>query len=126
MKGLKRILKKFDYFGIELHFMYDTKEQYYSSTGGFIFLLFSVVSITYIACNVESFINRKNMTLIFYDKKIEQTDEINLANFTTQFGFGFTCDGHPNRTYVESLFSIAANYVSMNSTNGTRIKTKTK
>ena len=78
MKGLKRILKKFDYFGIELHFMYDTKEQYYSSTGGFIFLLFSVVSITYIACNVESFINRKNMTLIFYDKKIEQTDEINL------------------------------------------------
>lgn len=86
MKGLKRILKKFDYFGIELHFMYDTKEQYYSSTGGFIFLLFSVVSITYIACNVESFINRKNMTLIFYDKKIEQTDEINLANFTTQFG----------------------------------------
>ena len=54
MKGLKRILKKFDYFGIELHFLYDSKEQYYSTTGGFIFLLFSFVSITYIACNVES------------------------------------------------------------------------
>ena len=121
---MQHSFKKFDYFGVELNFLYDSKTQYYSSTGGIIFILFFLVSITYILCNIEPFIHRKNMTLIFYDKKIEQTDEIDLENFTSRFAFGFTCDGHPNRTYVESLFKISVNHVTMNSTEGKRVKTK--
>lgn len=121
---MRKILTHFDYFGVELHFLYDSSYKYHSSTGGIVFILFFILSITYIACNISSLLNRQSMSLIFYDKKIEVTDEIDLENFTSRFAYGFTCDGYSNRTYIESLFTISTNHITMNSTKGNRVKTK--
>ena len=121
---MKESLKQFDYLGVELHFLYNNKEQYHSITGGIIFLSFFLLSIIYIACNITPFVSRKNMTLIFYDKEIAHTDEIDFENFTSRFAYEFQCDGYDNITYVESLLSISINHVTVNTTSGNRIKTR--
>ena len=64
------------------------------------------------------------MTLIFYDKEIAHTDEIDFENFTSRFAYEFQCDGYDNITYVESLLSISINHVTVNTTSGNRIKTR--
>ncbi len=120
---MNNFLKKFDYFGVEIYFLYDSKIKYYSSTGGFIFIIFVLISLIYVGCNIKPFVTRKNMTLIFYDKKIEQTDIIDFENYTSRFSYQYVCSGF-NQTELDMLFQITVHHVTMNSTNGEKIKTK--
>ena len=82
---MKKYIKYFDYFGVNVHFLYQSEYKYHSVTGGLLFIFFILLTITYIACNLKPFLTRKNMTLIFYDKKIETTDEIDFENYTSRF-----------------------------------------
>lgn len=120
---MNNFLKKFDYFGVEIFFLYDSKIKYYSSTGGFIFLIFFFISLIYVGCNIKPFVTRKNMTLIFYDKKIEQTDIIDFENYTSRFSYQYVCSGF-EQTELDKLFQITVHHVTMNSTNGEKKKTK--
>ena len=121
---MKKYIKYFDYFGVNVHFLYQSEYKYHSVTGGLLFIFFILLTITYIACNLKPFLTRKNMTLIFYDKKIETTDEIDFENYTSRFAFGFICDGYENRSRFEDLFKIEPQYVVMSSINGERKKKK--
>ena len=120
---MNNFLKKFDYFGVEIYFLYDSKIKYYSSTGGFIFIIFVLISLIYVGCNIKPFVTRQNMTLIFYDKKIEQTDNIDFENYTSRFSYQYVCSGF-NQTELDMLFQITVHHVTMNSTNGEKIKTR--
>ena len=119
---MNNLLKKFDYFGVELHFLYESKIKYYSSTGGVIFILFLILSLVYVGCNISSFVNRENMTLIFYDSKLEKTDEIDFENFTSRFGYKFSCSGYEDDARLKSIFQMKSNHVTMLSENGERVK----
>ena len=125
MKKLKKLIKQFDYFGIEIHFLYQSKRKYYSTTGGLIFLIFLAISIIYIGCSISPLLSRKNMTVIFYDSKIEQTDQINFDNYTSRFSYGFVCDGYDNKTNLDSIFQLVMKHISMKSENGNRTRTTT-
>lgn len=125
MKKLKKLIKQFDYFGIEIHFLYQLKRKYYSTTGGLIFLIFLAISIIYIGCSISPLLSRKNMTVIFYDSKIEQTDQINFDNYTSRFSYGFVCDGYDIKTNLDSIFQLVMKHISMKSENGNRTRTTT-
>lgn len=125
METMKQLIKKFDYFGIEIHFLYQSQNKYYSTTGGLIFILFLVIALIYIGCNIPPLLFRSNMTVIFYDSKIDQTDQINFQNLTSQFSYGFICDGYKNKTYLDAIFRVEMKHISMKSDNGNRNKTTT-
>ena len=65
------------------------------------------------------------MTVIFYDSKIEQTDQINFDNYTSRFSYGFICDGYDNKTNLDSIFQLVMKHISMKSENGNRTRTTT-
>lgn len=116
------LLKKFDYFGVEVHFLYESRVKYYSSTGGVIFIIFLVLSLIYVGCNIRPLVNRENMNLIFYDSKLEKTDEIDFENFTSRFGYTFACTGYKDKAKLESIFKIKPYHVTLFLENGEREK----
>jgi hypothetical protein len=79
----KKIFKHFDYFGVNLTFHYKGVDKYRSSTGGLIFLFFIVLAIVYIIIMLPSFLKKKNMKLIFYEKTVDKTDNFSLVNYSS-------------------------------------------
>ena len=107
------MLKKSDYFGVEINFLYKNRFKYHSSTGGIIFILYIVVLLTYVFCNLPSFLKRKNMSLILFSLESEETPSINLVEQNINFAVGLTCEGYEGDISLHELFKIEAGHDSV-------------
>ena len=65
MKNLKSFLKKIDGFGVPYLFKYKSKENYKTSFGGLVILIFSIFVISFSIYYFIPFANMKNYTLIY-------------------------------------------------------------
>ena len=123
----KNFFKHFDYFGVNLTFHYKGVDKYRSNTGGLIFLFFILIALIYIFVMLPSFLKRKNMTLIFYEKTVDKTDNFSLVNYSSNMSFLFSCENINNELLL-SYFTIEIFYTSnkYNSTTKERKKNKQK
>lgn len=92
LEVFRKFFKKFDYFGVQFNFHYKSKEKFYSATGGFIFIGFILVTITYILVNSFSFFGRKNYSIIYYNLQMSEAEEISLNNYSSTLGSGVECE----------------------------------
>ena len=110
MIRIKKLLKKFDVFGIPFSFKYKNEGSYTTALGGFFFILFlivlSVVGIYYFI----PFFNRKNFSIIYYNMNMVSTDKIKLADSKATFAFVLTCDVDEDGTKAEDLFKLDINF----------------
>lgn len=120
---LLSILRKFDYFGVQFNFLYNTNNKFTSATGGFIFILFLLLAIIFILINAWNFIFRKTYSVIYYDLQLSEPDIINIHNFSSALAFGVDCN--MNDIPIYDLFSIQYNHVSMIKNQGVISKIKT-
>jgi len=95
-KKVKNFFLFFDQFGYEYHFKYRSQDKYKSICGGLTTILFGIGVITYIIYNFIPFINRENMTSIYYTKEISSPNIINFYNYSFPFAFGINCDDNNN------------------------------
>ena len=95
-KKVKNFFLFFDQFGYEYHFKYRSQDNYKSICGGLTTILFGIGVITYIIYNFIPFINRENMTSIYYTKEISSPNIINFYNYSFPFAFGINCDDNNN------------------------------
>jgi hypothetical protein len=92
-KKIKSLIKKCDYFGIQFTFHYKTKEKYHTFTGGIVFIIFIMISISFIFINLVSLLKRENMTIISYKMQTQRTYPINFNNYSLIHSFGIRCSG---------------------------------
>ena len=126
LKNIKNFLKNFDYFGTIIHFTIKNRNKYHSATSGIIFILYIFISFIYILINILPFLEKKYMSIIYYNNHIYKTDKINFKNYSFTFAFGIENDGIVNTEELLNNFIISVNYVVLNRTGGNFIKNKTK
>lgn len=124
MKVIKSIFKHCDYFGVDFNFHYKTKDKYRTATGGFIFILFLISSIIYFTINLNSFLKRKNMDIIYYKMQTKETDDINFLNYSLVNAFTIQCNNKQLSQNEFNYFSFEVHYVNITQFNGSIIKEK--
>ena len=104
--------KHFDYFGVNMNFHYKGVEKYNSVLGGIIFLTYIFFLVLYISINLDSFINRKNISLFYFDKKILTAENMTLDNYSIRFSFGLKCNGISKSINLSDYLQLDLNHIS--------------
>ena len=112
-------LKSLDFFGIALSFHFKTKEKYVSNTGGIVFLIYIVLSLSFVIINFFDLIKRNSKSIISYKMQTPSTDTINFNNYSLTHAFGLVCSG-PNKGEEKNYFDITINQVKLIQENGDR------
>ena len=112
MKAIKRFLKKIDVFAVPLVFKYKNNDKYYTSLGGFIFLLFLISTLVIVIYYFIPFYNRKNFSIIYYSMNMPDTESIILTESKANFAVGLACP-YSQKLGVEGkeLFDLSLNYI---------------
>ena len=123
--GFFEFIKLIDIFGIHIHFYIKSRKKYTTLFSELIFLLFIILSSIYLIINLVPFIQRINVSVIHYSKKIFKTDKIVFNDETSSFAIGLDCDLH-NGSYgkLEDLFDVQFNYITRVKINRTSVKNK--
>ena len=126
IKVVKRCLKKFDIFGVNLFFKYKQEDKYKTSVGGLFFIIFCVIVAVVGIYYFIPFINRKNFSTVYYSMNLQGSEEINFHKSKAGFGIGFACPEDKDGTKVEDILNFTLNYVIYtNNKDGTRTKDRT-
>ena len=124
MKVIKQLLRKVDSFAVPLSFRYKNDDIFSTSFGGFITILFGIISLSLGIYYFIPFINRKNYTLVYYSMKLPTTDKIKLSDSKATFALGLECkpDTKKNITAEDLLQLQYKFFIYSKSSNGTRSK----
>ena len=110
MKSFKNFLRKIDIFGVPFNFKYKTKDKYSTPFGGFFLLLFGALSLGFGIYYMLPFINRKNLSIIYYTMNIPKTERIRLKDSKAVFNIGFECDDN-TELKAKDVFKLEIKYV---------------
>ena len=111
MKGFKRILKRFDLFGISFIFKYQNEDKYSTSLGGFFSIAYSLLVLLVGIYYFIPFFRRKNFSIVYYSINLSSTEQINLKKSKTAFSVGLECDIGQDGTKVEDILNLSFQYV---------------
>ena len=89
-KKFKGFLRSFDIFGDSFTFKYKEEDSHNTPFGGFICIIFYVITFLYFINNFIPFLKKENFTLQYYTMNLEDTEEIKLSEEPIAFGFGIT------------------------------------
>ena len=106
------IIKEFDYFGVYYTFHYNQKERYKSIVGGLFFIIYLLFGLFFILLNIEGFIKRKNINLIYYDRKLSNPFFLNFHNYSNNFAFGLNCDNENGTKSLNNYLNLKISFVS--------------
>ena len=110
MKSFRNFLRRIDIFGVPFNFRYKTKDKYSTPCGGFLFLLFVVLALTFGIYYLIPFINRKNLSIIYYTMNIPETEVIKLKDSQAAFAIGLDCENKTAQDPYE-IFNLEIKYV---------------
>ena len=109
MKAFKNFLRKIDIFGVSFNFKYKTKDKYSTAYGGLILLIFSFLALTFGIYYLIPFINRNNLSIIYYTMNIPKTESIILKDSKAAFGIGLDCEDKTDLK-ANDVFTFESNY----------------
>ena len=101
-----KFLKKFDKFGENFSFNYHGYDKYSSRVGGFIFLIFIIIALTFFISSCFPFFRRENYSLQFYTVNFP-TEEIKLIK---NFAYGIDCENKTDTEEAYTKFKIKIEY----------------
>ena len=116
-KKLKELIKHCDYFGVTFNFHYKTHEKFHSVTGGIIFIIFLLISTTFVLINLRVLLKRENVSIIAYKLYQPSTDTINFKNYSLTHAFGIKCSKLDIGKEYE-YFKLNVNQVKLTQNNG--------
>ena len=106
MKGIKRILKQCDFFGVPFAFKYRGEDTFTTSLGGLFFIIYILVVIVMGIYYFIPFINRKNFSIVYYSMNLSQTEAVKLKDSKQAFAVGFDCDVGKDGTKPEDILKF--------------------
>ena len=110
MKTFKDFLRKIDIFGVPFNFKYKTKDRFSTPLGGFLLLLFASLSLAFGIYYLLPFLNRKNLSIIYYTMNIPKTEQIRLKDSQAIFTVGLDCDDYTDLK-ARDVFKLETRYV---------------
>ena len=110
MKSFKEFLRKIDIFGVPFNFKYKARDRYSTPFGGFMLLLFIALTLTFGIYCLKPFINRKNLSIIYYTMNIPQTERIRLKDSNAAFSIGLECDDK-TELKAQDVFALESRYI---------------
>ena len=110
MRDIKKLLKKIDLFGVNINFKYQSNDTYTTSLGGFFILIFGALALAFGIYYFIPFINRKNLSIIYYTMNTAETEQIKLKDSKAAFSIGFQCDETDNLK-VNDIFALDSRFV---------------
>ena len=111
MKGICGFLKVVDFFGVPYNFKYHAKENFTTSLGGIISLIFVVVCIALGIYNFIPFYNRKIFTTIYYTLNLAETEKVYFGKSKMAFSIGLNCWVGEDGTKAQDLFDVLHKYI---------------
>ena len=111
MKAVLGFLKVVDFFGVPYNFKYHSKENFTTSLGGVISLIFVVVCIALGIYNFIPFYNRKNFTTIYYTLKLPETEKVYFDKSKMAFSIGLNCWISNDGIKGDDLFDVIHKYI---------------
>ena len=111
MECITSKLRKLDVFGVPYSFKYKSEENYTSSIGGLVFLLFAILCLTFGIYYFIPFYNRKNFTAYYYTLSTPQADMISFSESKTAMAFGLHCWTANDGTTADKLFRVDFKYI---------------
>ena len=125
MKSFRNFLRKIDIFGVPFNFKYKTKDKYSTPLGGFILLIIASLSLGFGIYYLLPFLNRKNLSIIYYTMNIPKTEQIRLKDSQAIFTVGLDCDDYTDLKAAD-VFKLETRYVIyLKNKEGTYDKNKT-
>ena len=118
------IIKSFDYFGVYYTFHYNHEEKFRSFVGGLIFLVYLLLSLLFILLNFDGFISRKNISLIYYDRRIATPYFLNFKNYSNNLAFGLNCDNEYGTNNLDKYLDLNLSFVEQVRTNNQIIRNR--
>ena len=110
MKSFRTFLRKIDIFGVPFNFKYKTKDKYSTPLGGFILLIIASLSLGFGIYYLLPFLNRKNLSIIYYTMNIPKTEQIRLKDSQAIFTVGLDCDDYTDLKAAD-VFKLETRYV---------------
>jgi hypothetical protein len=117
-KDILRFFQNFDNFGVQMQLRINNSDKYRSKCGGLVFSFYFLISLGYILYNFYNFAWRKNMTLIYSSKIVEQENDVNLAenSFVISIGLMYQENNSFVDNYLLNFFDFSYAYTVTNST----------
>ena len=75
MKKFKRILKRFDLFGVSFIFKYNNEDKYSTSLGGFFSIAYALLVLLIGFYYFIPFFGRKNFSVVYYSINLAKTEQ---------------------------------------------------
>ena len=110
MKKFKNFLRKIDLFGAPFNFKYKKSEKYSTPLGGLIILIFIILSLAFGIYYLIPFLNRKNLSIIYYTMNLPKTEQIRLQDSKAVFAVGLDCDSN-GRFKADDVFNLESRHV---------------
>ena len=107
-KKFRGFLRSFDIFGESFTFKYKEEDSHNTPFGGFICIIFYVLTFLYFINNFIPFLKKENFTLQYYTMNLEDTEEIKLSEKPIAFGFGLTVNN--TNADLSDLFKFRVEY----------------
>jgi len=110
-----QLLKKIDYFGVTFLFRVNKADRFQSETGGFWFLMYCIIAVTYIAFAAYSYLSGVNFSVAVIDKSVNPSPVLNFGqnNFTFAVRLTFDNDTSISKHGLDNLINYYTNYVSI-------------
>ena len=116
-----------DYFGVQINFNFKSQKNYRSTCGGFIFFLYIILCFAYISYTFSLFLKKNNKTVIYYDKELFGTDDIEFYKHNSSFAINLVCDNYDGKYGdIYQIFRIETSHVQYLKVNGELKKIKTQ
>ena len=115
MKVIYRTLRKLDFFGVPFSFRYNKKEKFTTPLGGFLIILFTIISLYLCFYNLMAFIDRDNFAIVYYTMNIPKTEGISLKSSNAALAFGYDCSSY-GRFKADDVFDIEVRYIAYSKT----------
>jgi hypothetical protein len=115
ISGIWSCLVGLDQFGATVGFQINGSSQYKTCLGGFLFLLYAMLSLAYFIYNFIGFITRQNMTLISTYKILDSPKLINFSESNFSIAFTVLYDKN-NSVAIDNLskyFDFSFNLVNL-------------
>ena len=111
MKGYKKMLKRFDLFGVSFIFRYNNEDKYSTPLGGFFSIVYSLLVLVVGTYYFIPFFRRKNFSIAYYSINLASTEQMNLKKSETAFSVGLDCDNGEDGTKAEDIFNLDFQYI---------------
>lgn len=124
-KKMTHLIKCCDIFEVDLGFKINKKDQYSTTIGGLVFIIYVIISSIFIIISFVSFVSRTSFNQNTHISNLSTAPQFNVLDPTIAFGFGLSVGGKYSKT-ISRFGIVEVIHVTNYKSNSSKTKTPVK